>query len=178
MIDTVPKAIDAGIVDFCASISDAAPVFIPSLPPSDAQEGFCFDNSAREAARHGGEAAFGWAIWHLRGAYYEAEHHGVWRKAGGQLVDVSPQLNGFTKILFLPDDGAIYNPANFRPNRFWAENNSADAVELVEACKRNNAILNSYRGLEIGPITLSDEDQAEADSLFARIETLTAKIAG
>ena len=140
-------------------------------------QSFCFDNVEARIGRAGGATVFGWAIWHLRGAYYEAEHHGVWRKRSGELVDVSPQLNGYGKILFLPDETAVYDPARIRSNIIVAESDDPPAVELAAASRRRNEILDSYRMPGVSAAFLSPQDQTEHDLLLVRIQTLLLRFA-
>lgn len=172
MQETLPRHLSSGILEFCATISAAQPLFIQSRPAPDAGLGYCFENVKRIVASTGGSAAFGWAIWHMRGTYYEAEHHGVWRSPAGELLDVSPQMNGYSTILFLPDDASIYDPANFRPNIFAPESADPTAVAFVAAARRRNEILNSYRQPGVTEVTLNPADQIEVDQLFERMEDL------
>ena len=61
------------------------------------------------------------------------------------MLDISPQLNGYRKILFLPDETARYDPASTRSNVIVAENDTPLAIELVAASTKRNEILDSYR---------------------------------
>ncbi|TFI58420.1 hypothetical protein E2493_09805 [Sphingomonas parva] len=144
-LDTVPRELTPELLAFCGTISDEAPCFVPSVPGTGAVLGSCFDNVAREVERSGGSIVHGWAIWHLRGAYYEAEHHGIWSTPGGELLDVTPQLNGAPKLLFLPDLCATYDPARFRRNVIEAEAGNAVAAEFVRFARRRSEIVDSYR---------------------------------
>jgi hypothetical protein len=127
----------------------------------------------------GGGTAFGWAVWHVRGAYFEAEHHGIWRKPGGELLDVSPQLNGYRKILFLPDPKAFYDPGAFRPNVMKAESGSVLGEAFVATALRRYEILNAVRppGI-VEPIVpqLTAEDALEIAQLDARLRQLFAEL--
>ncbi len=114
MLDTVPRTLTDGLRAFCATVSDSRPVFVRCRPDGDAQPSSCFDNVARKIGRAGGSIVHGWAIWTVPGFYHEAEHHGVWRKRTGELVDVSPQPNAPKCILFLPDEAAVYDPVVHR----------------------------------------------------------------
>lgn len=172
MLDTLPHAITSRLLEFCQTISSQRPVFIPSKPTSDAQLGHCFDNVEGKIARAGGDVAYGWAIWHLRDLYFEAEHHGVWRKRNGVLVDVSPQANSYRKILFLPDSSAVYDPLNIRSNLFAVDSGSTLASEFVLLARRRTAIYNSYRAGGATIAFISDADQSELNQLVARMGEL------
>src|SRR5262249_4988619 len=73
----------------------------------EGKRGFCYWNVQRECDRAGGTLELGWMITWLPGIYIEAMHHGVWRKAKGELVDPtlpadSAGANGHTT--FVRDD--------------------------------------------------------------------------
>ena len=172
MKDTPPRSIFRELREFCSSISPSSPKFVRSKPSKDAILSHCFDNVERKIQRAGGSVAYGWAIWHLRGAYFEAEYHGVWRKRSGELLDVSPQLNSYRKILFLPDDNAIYDPTVFRTNIMLAEQGNPVAGELVNAALERNSILNQYRQPGVSEVTLSRADQDKVNDLLAKIQRL------
>jgi hypothetical protein len=168
MLDTVPRRVTARIVEFCSTLSPETPRFIKSHPSADAVQGHCFDNVGRKIERAGGSVQYGWAIWHLPGLYLEAEHHGVWRKRSGELVDVSPQINGTRRILFLPDVAAIYDPMNIRSNVIVADrSDDLDASALVSAMLCRNEILDGYRAGGALAAFIRDEDQREMDRLVA-----------
>lgn len=171
---TVPKRITPELLSFCATISRETPVFIRSTPAADAEPAWCFDNVMRTIARAGGERVFGWAIWHIPGLYFEAEHHGVWRSPEGELVDVSPQLGNATQILFLPDPGAVYDPTNFRPNIIADAGGDAIASEFVSMAARRIAIQHSYRTDEHFAPDYSEQDQRELDRIQVRLDEILA----
>lgn len=176
-MNTLPKSITPELKSFCQSISPDRPVYVRSKRSSDSQASACFDNVARKISRAGGSIAYGWAIWHMPGLYFEAEHHGVWRNRRGGLLDVSPQLGDVTKILFLPDSTAVYNPSQFRSNVIAPANDSPVAIEFVAMAKARNAILDRYRTDEYIAATLSAADQAALDAITLRLNDLW-KLAG
>jgi hypothetical protein len=165
----------ARLIEFCQSISQETPRFIQSRPSRDAVFGHCFDNVARKVERAGGEIAYGWAIWNMHGLYFEAEHHGVWRKRQGALVDVTPQANNYSKILFLPDPNAAYDPSNFRDNLFAPDSDAPIAIEFVELARRRTAIFNSYRAGGMKVAFFSTVDQSELDALAARMQIIISR---
>jgi hypothetical protein len=173
-VNTVPKAITPALLAFCRQVSTARPIYVRSRPGSDAQPSACFDNVARKVERAGGDIAYGWAIWHVPGLYYEAEHHGVWRNRQRALLDVSPQLDQVPKILFLSDSDAVYDPAAFRPNRFKAANDSALALEFVELARARNDLLNRYRS-EYTIAMLTPIDQDELGRIDQRMKEIWAE---
>ncbi|MDO7837410.1 hypothetical protein Q4610_20405 [Sphingobium sp. HBC34] len=176
-MNTLPKSITPELLSFCQSISPERPVYVRSKRSSDAQMSACFDNVARKITRAGGTTAYGWAIWHIPGLYFEAEHHGVWRRRSGELIDVSPQLGDVSKILFLPDRTAVYDPSQFRSNVIAPVNDTPLATEFVAMAKARNAILDRYRTGEYIAVALSAADQSALDAITRRLNELW-KLAG
>lgn len=176
MPDTVPKIITVGIRAFCRTLSDEAPVFVRCRPDGDAVASGCFDNVARKVARAGGSIASGWAIWTTPGVYHEAEHHGVWRRRTGELVDVSPQPNLPKRILFLPAPDAVYDPLVHRNNVLEAASDDPAAVEFVTLGNRRNEIHGAYRagGNRLALFTLAD--QKELGVIETRLKILSVQL--
>jgi len=158
--------------DFCASIAPGTPVFIPSVPMRRGRASFCFDNVAERVREKGGEIAYGWAIWHIPGLYFEAEHHGVWRNMLGNLIDVSPQLGGRTRILFLEDPAAVYDAFAPRPNVQGADGDSPRAREVAELGNRRHALMTRCRIPGTAQIELYETDQLELTEIDARLLAL------
>ena len=171
---TVPRQITPELLRFCRTISPEPPVFIRSVPGPGAESGWCFDNVVRAIARDGGERVFGWAIWQIPDLYFEAEHHGVWRRPEGELVDVTPQLGGASQILFLPDPAAVYDPPNFRPNIMAEAGDAAIASEFVALARARIAIQRSYWIDEHSSAEYSDDDQRELDRIQLRLDEILA----
>jgi hypothetical protein len=72
--------------------------------------------------RAGGRSAqFGCCIWHDGGHALDTEFHCVWRKPGGDLLDVSPRLHHEEFILFLPDHERAFDFETLTTynNRMW-----------------------------------------------------------
>lgn len=120
---------------------------------------------------------YGWAIWNLKGVYFEAEHHGVWRNRYGDLIDVSPQFADARKILFLPDSSAVYDPQRFRNNVIRAEVDSPAIRELVELAMARNAILNGYRSGGVTFAAITQFDQLALKRLEARMKEVWPPLA-
>lgn len=159
--NTVPRALTPALREFCASISPTEPVFVTSIPVSRAAASFCFENVARRAREKGGSIVYGWAIWHMPGLYFEAEHHAVWRNKPGNLIDVSPQMGGRKRLLFLPDDGAVYDPFAIRQNIMAPDGNSERARQMTELGNRRHSLLLRCRIPGTAEIRLYEHDQVE-----------------
>lgn len=105
---TTPVNISDAIIKFCAKIDPTqTPVFITPKPNSKAILSECFSNVREHVRVLGGSMQLGWIIWETPDIMLEANFHAVWRSPDGQFVDVTPQIDGETKILFLPDSAAM-----------------------------------------------------------------------
>jgi len=111
-----PVKLHEVILGFCREIDPTQrPVFLDVTPTLESYPVDCLDNVRREVAKHGGSIQHGWIIWEAPGSLLEAVFHAVWRSPEGKLVDVTPQFDGETRILFLPDsqrtfeDGIVEN---------------------------------------------------------------------
>jgi hypothetical protein len=168
-----PAEIDAATLAFCATISPEMPLYVPVHPAAAGKPAYCFDNSVAQAQAQGGEAAYGWAIWHWPGRWFEAEHHAVWRTPAGNLIDVTPQTGDPVRILFLPDPGAVYDPSTFRRNVMAPDAGNPAAREYIDLVARRIDITSTYwePGMEMLPL-FSAEDRARLAPIEARMAEL------
>jgi hypothetical protein len=173
--DTVPEALTPQLKAFCRTISDSDPVFISSVPFQSSSSSFCFDNVAAKVRRNGGSIAYGWAIWNLQSFYFEAEHHAVWRNKLGNLIDVTPQMGKRRRMLFLPDDGAIYDSNQPRQNILFPDGNSAAAVEMTDLGNRRHSLLTRCRMPGTPKIQLFERDQIELAQIDIQIQALMVR---
>lgn len=178
MILGPPSQIDDATRAFCATISPHAPCYVPVHPAAHGKVAYCFDNSFAQAELKGGEAAYGWAIWHWPGRWFEAEHHAVWRRPDGALIDVTPQAGDPERILFLPDPDAVYDPSTFRPNVMAPHAGNPLAAEYIALVKQRSAITRKYwsPGIEVLPL-FSQDDQAALAPIEARMAELREAMA-
>lgn len=172
--NTVPKSLTPALLRFCVSIAPAEPVFIPSIPNKRAATSFCFENVARKVREKGGAIAYGWAIWHMPGLYFEAEHHAVWRNDLGNLIDVSPQMGGRKRLLFLRDESATYDPMAVRRNIMAADGDSDRARLMVSLGERRHGLLLRCRVPGTAEIRLYLEDQLELAEIDRQIREVIA----
>ena len=172
--DTVPRALTPALLQFCAAIASGEPVFIQSIPVARSATSFCFENVARRVREKGGSIAYGWAIWHLPGLYFEAEHHAVWRNKLGNLLDVSPQMGGRKRLLFLPDDDATYDPFAIRQNIMAPDGVSERALRMTELGTRRHALLLRCRIPGTAEMRLYEHDQMELAEIDRQIRQTMA----
>jgi len=145
---TTPDAGANPAVDaFCAALSPTAPI---RLIYTDLGEGYlsrCCHASVRHRVRHhGGRRVNGWMIWQLKDRV-EAEFHAVWLSPAGDLLDITPRVDGEVNILFVPDhireierlgthDVLFRNPCtddagSIPPRRFLCVYDSKTRAELL-----------------------------------------------
>jgi hypothetical protein len=104
-----PKAISGTIEDLCKRISpDQAARFVEVHPEQDGQINECFVNVLSKVSRDGGAILYGWKISEWLGVFSEAEHHAVWLSDDKE-IDVTPNITGDRRILFLPDPERAYD---------------------------------------------------------------------
>lgn len=137
-VATTPPALTDDIASFCRQLSSEAPVYLEITPGSDATMALCYANVAAIQERQGGNRVFGWLIWELPGIYLTAEHHAVFEH-DGSLIDVTPQMHGEKRVLFLPD-----RQTEFRllptANRYAALAPHPMLLRYVELARRNSAL--------------------------------------
>lgn len=170
--NTVPRSLTPALLEFCGSITPAQPVFIPSIPLKRAISSFCFENVEQKVREKGGSIAYGWAIWHMPGLYFEAEHHAVWRNTLGNLIDVSPQMGGRKRLLFLSDKSAIYDPFAIRLNIIAPDGNSERALRMVDLGSQRHALLLRCRVPGTAEMRLYDQDQMELANIDRQIQEI------
>lgn len=178
MILGPPAHIDTATLAFCATIAPAPPVYVPVRPAPEAKFIHCFENSEMQAAHQGGEAVYGWAIWHWPGRWFEAEHHAVWRRPEGDLVDVTPQTGDPERVLFLPDPSAPYDPSCFRRNIMAPDAENPHARAYIALVAERADITDRYwtPGTLVLPL-FSPEDQARIAPIDAKMAELHAAMA-
>jgi len=97
------------VISFCRHIClGSKSVYVPvdALPDKPINE--CFSIVPEHVASYGGEQKFGWSIWHWPKVFIEAEFHCIWKRPDGLLIDITPKLLPFDRILFLPDPKRHY----------------------------------------------------------------------
>lgn len=107
---TTPSSITPTVAALARGLAPAAtPRHVPVRPEPDAKIGECFHNVLAKVDRDGGQILYGWTIWMWPRVFVEAEHHAVWDDGTGRLTDVTPQMHGERRIMFLPDPARVYD---------------------------------------------------------------------
>lgn len=85
------------------------PVYLDLQIEPDSHPLECFANVRAKIVRDGGSLQHGWVIWEWPGVLVEAEFHAVWNGGDGRFVDITPQVGGQTRVLFVPDSETVFD---------------------------------------------------------------------
>lgn len=143
----VPTSPDQPVVaDLIANVGGEAPIFVDVIPQPGCRVGECFRNVDALVCMYGGARISGWTIWIWPGYYARAEHHAVWERANGQVVDPTPKQDGLRKLLFVPDPKSVPTNDRFqiRRSKWMADDWHESASELVELCKKSESLWDEY----------------------------------
>lgn len=172
-----PRALTRTIANFCRNIEpDRQPVSIPVVPHYRAKLCDCFANTEHKIQVAGGSKQYGWIIWEWAGVLIEAEFHSVWVSPEGNLVDVTPHVNGATRIVFLPDSKRVWDrktvPNVIQPLR-------ADPLirELLEVVRGINRLREEYTtddGAALVPARMYKPLETRRRQICSRIESKLA----
>lgn len=107
--ETTPIRVTDKIMELCSGIvPDAKPEYVSVEAQEWSLPSECFPNVRKMVREHGGKQVNGWAIWQWANILVEAEAHSVWQNQKGELMDITPYVNGENEILFLRDDNMVY----------------------------------------------------------------------
>lgn len=98
------------MLTLCQSVvgKDCTPIYLEIDPVEHAKSGNCFPAVEHQVQAYGGSACYGWRIWELSRVFVEAEFHAIWRDPEDRLREITPDPDGLTQILFLPDPVRVY----------------------------------------------------------------------
>jgi hypothetical protein len=114
-----PNRINRRILFLLEKMSiDATPVFVYVKPEKWALVNECFPNVNRMVNENGGNMILGWALYESD-ILVEAMYHAIYKTPNNELIDITPNVCSFPKILFVEDRNSPYTGAtrdNFRVN--------------------------------------------------------------
>jgi len=100
----MPPKIDSDVAAFCQYVDcNEKPVYLDIDPFHWCRVNCCDLNVKKAINDYRGKAVFGFRLWSLPTMYIEADLHCVWKNPNGKLIDITPNVDGETKVLFLPD---------------------------------------------------------------------------
>jgi hypothetical protein len=125
----------------------------------------------------GGEIVYGWVIWQHGNYFIEAEHHAVYRRSDGSLVDITP---GTTKrVLFLPDPSAVYEFGTTKQtdNVRVPLINDPRLDRILALYSERTSLMNSVGGIG-GQVTLEGDSAVRYRRIMYEIESLAEQVVG
>ncbi len=144
--ETTPAKITEKITKLCNQlIGGAEPVYVPVVAAKQSLPNECFPNVQRMIREQGGCQVNGWAIWQWANILVEAEAHAVWESPEGELIDITPHENGESRILFLRDDGMVYDGNIIASNRS-ALTDSVLVAEYIRLMNERDRIMREAPG--------------------------------
>lgn len=104
-----PKEIDNSVIEFCKSISPySTPEYVNLRPERWCKQNECYDNVEQKIKDCGGTRQLGWRIQVIPDPYpkymIEAVHHAIWISETGKKIDITPQQDSASRIVFVSDD--------------------------------------------------------------------------
>lgn len=85
------------------------PLLVPVIPEKYSKINSCFYNVEDKINVDGGQIVYGWKL-HQGLFLIEAERHAIWESSEGELVDVTPNIENSSHVLFVREDrGWTYN---------------------------------------------------------------------
>lgn len=156
MHETTPGSITKKIVEFCESLNAGPPEVLAVAPAPGARIGMCADNVLRIVRQAGGTPVYGWYIWEAPAIFLTGEFHCAWRKPDGELVDVTPNMDGESSVVFapardVPPDFDFRNrPANRRTRLYENPDRAALVEERIRALTPSRLAYESLRAARKG----------------------------
>jgi hypothetical protein len=167
------------VIALCRRIQPAnSPDYVPVKPGLGSKQVECFVNVRQKVEVEGGRMQFGWAVWQCSQYYLEAEHHAVYEPPSGPpWVDITPPLLAtIDRILFLPDDNAVFdfNAGQLRDNIRMPLLDDARVQEFCDLSSERTLIFNSVPGF--GEVRLSGHRARRIEYIETRRAALLAEL--
>jgi len=154
-----PERVDghiAALVD--RVVPGGTPVHLLVEAERFARKNECFPAVAEKIRRDGGQQILGWQIWEGK-LIVEAEFHAIWKSPDGLWKDITPKPLFISRILFLPDEKAVYTGAQVDNVRVNVSGNPV-VDDFIHANEGKFALLNAGDRAFAQEVRLNpDEDQ-------------------
>lgn len=173
-----PSLLSEPIIRICTEVSPGqTPVYVEVIPDAKATVNDCFPNVERKVSYDGGVMVIGWSIWESSGLFVEAEFHAVWQSPTGDLIDITPKSAPSSRILFLPQPGAVYSGRQVNNVR-RAIGNDPEVNAYLRAHDAMFEFLNrGARATQHGMMSLGGKDLVEYEALTGTIQMLGMRLA-
>lgn len=116
----------------------------------------CYWNVMLSVERYGGEILLGWMIKQWPGVYLAAEHHAVWRRPDGNIVDITqrfPTIQHPTTFAIDSDQSIdLQSPPNIRTRylRLTDDSRVTNLIERSGSLNRMTMKVNRFLAEELG----------------------------
>lgn len=98
------------------------------------KKGYCLNNCEREHLETDCTIIYGWMIWELKEtSYVESEFHSV-IESNGELIDITPRVDGEEEILFIRDDSREPRRTDKHSWKTWS-NIKSQRGKIIEHAK-------------------------------------------
>ena len=176
---TFVPSVTEPVIALCRRIHPSnSPDYVIVKPEPGMKQVDCFLNVRKKVEAKGGRIQYGWAIWQCGQYYLEAEHHAVYEPpTGPPWVDITPPLlPTIDRILFLPDDTAVYgfNTDQLRDNMRMPLVSDSRVQEFCGLSSERTAILNSVPGF--GQVVLEGERAARMTYIERRRAAIMSEL--
>lgn len=163
-----PKALAPLVLQLVADLGLAGtPMYLEVAPVAGAKMLDCFPVVAAHVDEVGGAVCYGWRIWELPWAYIEAEFHAVWRSPDGDLIDITPNQLGATRVLFVEAPDAVYEGRQVKNVRRMLGENPA-VGEFIDASDAEFDFLNRGSRADEYHLRLTPAEAAELHAIRSR----------
>jgi hypothetical protein len=179
MKPTAPAQINDVVARFARIALKGVAQWIDVEPLAGSKETECFDNVDKAIGPNGGKAIMGWIVWEKPGMWLEAEHHAIWEQADRTWRDVTPTVNGETRVVFVPDDEAVRTHPRFGlQTRYMAISKDPLAVDAVKKAQKMMLVRSEI--LAAGGISeqLMPKAQIAHDRFTNALSAIDAKLRG
>ncbi|PZV15533.1 MAG: hypothetical protein DCF21_11640 [Leptolyngbya sp.] len=136
---TTPKVVDDTIRELLRFLklkqSNSIRLKLSKIKGFKPEPNNCHINTCIQKKLEGGSIEYGWVIWKddVTGSI-EAEFHSVWKDKKGDLLDITPRVDGEKKILFVPD---FLHKAYFTEEKGKLITNTYNNVSIVYGHRLN-----------------------------------------
>ena len=132
---TTPSSLDEDILNFCQKISSEKALFLEVNPLviDGVRKLFCYENVDIAIKKGLGKQQLGWILWaDPKKRFLKAEAHAVLKNWDGKLIDVTPQQDKESKILFLPDNNLI-DTGTLIPSKYQSLVDSKEVLNFIKS---------------------------------------------
>lgn len=158
--------------------SDFEPIFMEIKAAEGTRPQKCHENVADAIAKLGGSIQYGWSVWEGQSLWLEAEFHSVWVTPNGEWVDITPDPDGETQRLFVPDNRFKYEGAAFARKYRTTTSDPKDRPRVdkfIEINREIDSIMVKYKaGVPLSPEDNSRVLKLRGDAHYALIGSATA----